>query len=177
MQANKLFGPVKQWGYLVKDLDSAMDCWVNQLGVGPFWGFKNVPLTSYFQGQETEVMMDVGLAYQNGVQIELIHQTNDVLSPYSEFYQTDKAQMLHQVAYLCPDIDAAVATGKAAGLKEVGYIKTMMGNRYYYMDSPALNGLVIELMEQDELYVSEFERCLKETEEWDGSEPFRLISL
>lgn len=177
MFANQLFGPVTQWGYLVKDLDKAMDCWVNQLGVGPFWGFRNVPLTSVFQGQENEFKMDVGLAYQNGVQIELIQQTDDALSPYSEFYKTDQAQMLHQVAYLCPDIDAAVAKGKLAGLSEVGYIKTMMGSRYYYMDSPALNGLVVELIQQDDYFVSEFERCSREAEDWDGADPYRLVSL
>ena len=33
MFADDILGPVKQWGYLVKDLDQAMDCWISQLGV------------------------------------------------------------------------------------------------------------------------------------------------
>ncbi len=177
MFADKLFGPIKQWGYLVKDLDEAMDCWVNQLGVGPFWGYRNVPVTAYFQGQETSVVMDVALAYQNGVQIELIHQTNDVLSPYSDFYGTDKKQFLHQVAYHAADIDAAVARAKSVGMEEVGSIKTMMETRYVYMASPQMDGLVIELMEVDEGIVADFDRCAKEAEQWDGSEPYRLVTL
>lgn len=177
MFADKLFGPIKQWGYLVKDLDEAMDCWVKQLGVGPFWGYRNVPVTSYFQGQETRVLMDVALAYQNGVQIELIHQTNDVLSPYSDFYKTEKKQFLHQVAYHARNIDEAVATARSVGMHEVGSIKTMMETRYVYMASPQMDGLVIELMEVDDGIVADFNRCATESDEWDGSKPFRLISL
>lgn len=177
MFADNLFGPIKQWGYLVKDLDQAMECWVNQLGVGPFWGFRGVTLQSHFRGQQTTVEMQVGLAYQNGVQIELIHQTNEVVSPYSDFYATDSAQFLHQAAYLCPDIDAAVARGKEAGLQVIGHMETLIGTRYYYMDSPSMTGLVVELMEQDDFYVAEFERCSKEAENWQGEDPFRLIEL
>ena len=33
-----LFGPIRQWGFLVKDIDAAMHGWVQQLGVGPWWG-------------------------------------------------------------------------------------------------------------------------------------------
>ena len=68
------FGPIKQWGYLVKDLDTAMQSWITNLGVGPFWGFKNVVLTSHMDGATSEVVLNVGLTYQAGVQIELIEQ-------------------------------------------------------------------------------------------------------
>ncbi|MBW2374102.1 MAG: VOC family protein [Deltaproteobacteria bacterium] len=37
------FGPIKQWGFLVKDLDRAMACWVDQLGVGPWWASATFP--------------------------------------------------------------------------------------------------------------------------------------
>jgi methylmalonyl-CoA/ethylmalonyl-CoA epimerase len=177
MFCDGLFGPIKQWGFLVKDLDRAMACWVDQLGVGPWWGFRNVPVTSSFRGEESQVTMDVGLSFQNGVQIELIQQTNDALSPYSAFYAGDGEQMLHQVAYFAPNIDAAVARARENGMREVGSIKTLLGTRYVYMDSPALEGLVIELMEVHDGFVEEYERNAGEAEVWDGSEPYRLISL
>jgi hypothetical protein len=110
------FGPVKQWGFVVRDLDAAMQCWVEQLGVGPWWGYRNVRLNSRFQGIESEVLLDVALSYQNGVQIELIQQRDDSPSPYRAFYATPHAQMLHQVAYMVPDLDAALLEAKAAGL-------------------------------------------------------------
>lgn len=177
MYADKLLGPVKQWGYLVKDLDEAMQCWVDQLGVGPWWGFRNVPMQSSFGGEVSEVIIDVALAYQNGVQIELIHQTNDATSPYSQFYGTDKRQELHQVAYHAHDIDSAIAGCKARGMREVGSIMTPINKRYVYMDSPAMEGLVIELMEVDEDAVAEFERSAIEARDWQGDDPYRIITL
>lgn len=178
MFANELFGPVRQWGYLVKDLDQAMDAWVNQLGVGPFWGFRSVQLESNFESQQSSVTIDVGLAYQNGVQIELIQQTNlDAHSPYSAFYKTDAQQIFQQIAYFCLDINDAVNKARKLGFRELGYVTSNVGTRYYYFDSPALNGLVIELMQVDEGMVQAFEFCAQEAETWDGSNPYRLISM
>lgn len=182
MFADKLFGPVRQWGYLVKDLDQAMDSWINHLGVGPFWGFRNVQLISHGMGnmgeEQTQVSIDVGLAYQNGVQIELIQQTNpQVASPYSEFYKTTASQLFQQVGYFCTDIDQAVATANGLGLNQVGQMESAMQSRYYYFDSPALDGILIELMEVDPFTVEAFEACAVEAESWDGSDPYRLITM
>lgn len=179
MFANELFGPVCQMGYLVKDLDAAMTSWTEQLGVGPFWGFRNVPLQSHFAGVESAVTIDVGLAYQNGVQIELIQQLNpeSAPSPYSDFYQTESAQMFQQVGYYCLDIDKARATAAKIGLNELGYVESAMGSRYYYYDSPHMQPMVVELMEMDQATLDAFQACADEAADWDGSQPTRLISL
>ncbi len=168
------FGPVKQWGFVVRDLDAAMQCWVEQLGVGPWWGYRNVRLNSRFQGIESEVLLDVALSYQNGVQIELIQQRDDSPSPYRAFYATPHTQMLHQVAYMVPDLDAALLEAKAAGLTELGMLSNG-DSRYYYLDSPALTGLVVELMQADPAFLADYERCAAEAARWDGSNPYRLI--
>lgn len=168
------FGPVKQWGFVVRDLDAAMQCWVEQLGVGPWWGYRNVRLNSRFKGIASEVLLDVALSYQNGVQIELIQQRDDSPSPYRAFYATPHAQMLHQVAYMVPDLDAALLEAKAAGLTELGMLSNG-DSRYYYLDSPALTGLVVELMQADPAFLADYERCAAEAAHWDGSNPYRLI--
>ncbi len=56
-------------------------------------------------------------------------------------------------------------------------ISSPMDKRYVYMDSPAMDGLVIELMEVDDDAIADFERCAGEAEMWDGSDPYRLIAL
>jgi hypothetical protein len=172
----QLFGPIKQWGFLVKDLDLAMRNWVEQLGVGPWWGYRNVTLQSQFKGETTEVKMHVALAYQNGVQIELIEQTNRVQSPYRAFYDTPHFQVLHQVGYIVPDLDAAIAQGKKVGLVEHGMVSNPY-QRFAYMDSPHMAGLVVELMPHDDNFVAEYARCLEVAASWDGSEPYRLVNF
>ena len=70
MFADDILGPVKQWGFLVKDLDQAMASWVDQLGVGPWWGYRNVPAQAVVDGESSDIVMSVGLAYHQGVQVE-----------------------------------------------------------------------------------------------------------
>lgn len=171
-----LFGPIMQWGFLVKDIEAAMRSWVEHFGVGPWWGYRNVRLQSDFRGARTEVHMHVGLAYQNGVQIELIQQLNDVISPYRFFHDTASAQALHQLSYIVPDLDAALARAAAAGLREHGVMRNDFA-RYVYLDHPAMNGLVVELMQSDPDYVASCAACAAEAASWDGSNPYRLVAL
>ena len=51
MFADDILGPIKQRGYLVKDLDEAMACWVEQLGIGPWWGYRNVSSKALIDGE------------------------------------------------------------------------------------------------------------------------------
>lgn len=171
-----LFGPITQWGFLVKDIDAAMKSWVEHFGVGPWWGYRNVRLQSEFRGARTEVHMHVGLAYQNGVQIELIQQLNDVISPYRFFLDTANAQALHQVSYIVPDLDAALARGAAAGLREHGVMRNDFA-RYVYLDHPAMNGLVVELMQWEANYEASCAACAAEAASWDGRDPYRLVAF
>lgn len=171
-----LFGPVRQWGFLVRDLDEALTCWVDQLGVGPWWGYRGVSLLSEFGGEESEVEIDVAFSYQNGVQIELIQQLNDVPSPYRAFYDGTDAQILHQLGFFVDDVDAAVQRGLAAGLDLYGQVSNP-AQRYIYLQSPALAGLVVELMPADPGFMAEYERCAREAEAWDGRDPYRLITF
>ena len=178
MFADNILGPVKQWGYLVKDLDQAMDSWINQLGIGPWWGYRNVAAQAVVDGQSSDITMNVGLAYHQGMQIELIQQTNDANSPYSYFFRdSDDAQVLQQIAYMVADVDEAIAQCQARGMHEVGRILPAPELAYVYMSSPALQGIAIELMPHDQGFLDEYARCAAEAAEWDGSDPYRLISF
>ncbi|MFT4518635.1 MAG: methylmalonyl-CoA/ethylmalonyl-CoA epimerase [Halioglobus sp.] len=178
MFADHILGPVKQWGFLVRDLDQAMACWIEQLGVGPWWGYRNVSTKSIVDGRETDIEMSVGLAYQQGMQIELIHQTNDADSPYSYFYRdSDDAQVLQQIAYMVPDVDLAIEQCQQRGMEETGRIVPAPGLNYVYMSSPAMRGIVIELMPHDQGFLDDYDRNAATAETWDGSDPYRLISL
>jgi hypothetical protein len=37
------FGPIRQNGYVVRDIDAALRHWTEVLGVGPFYYFERVP--------------------------------------------------------------------------------------------------------------------------------------
>lgn len=176
--ADARLGPVRQWGFLVKDLDEAMACWIEQLGIGPWWGFRGVQAQALVDGRESQIEMSVGLAYHQGVQVELIHQTNSAESPYSYFYrESADAQVLQQVAYMVPDVELAIAQCRERGMHETGRIIPAPGVDYVYMSSAAMAGLAIELMPHDDGFLEEYQRCAAEAERWDGEDPYRLIAL
>ena len=178
MFADTILGPVKQWGYLVRDLDEAIDCWINQLGVGPWWGYRNVPAMAESSGQQNSIVMSVGLAYHQGMQIELIQQLDDAPSPYQYFYQRGtEAQVLQQVAYMVPDVEVAVSQCQKRGMHEVGRILPSPELAYVYMSSPAMAGLSIELMPHNQNFLDDYARCAAEAAQWDGADPYRLISF
>lgn len=178
MYADAVLGNVIQWGYLVKNFDEAMESWIKQLGIGPWWGYRNVPLKSIVDGKETDIVINVGLAYHKGVQIELIHQVCDNLSPYSYFFDnSEDAQVLQQVAYMVPDVNEAIAQCEARGMYEIGRVVPGPGADCVYMSSDAMKGIAIELMPHDQNFLDEYDRCVKEAASWDGSDPYRLISF
>ena len=169
------FGPIKQWGFLVRDIDASMKSWVEQLGVGPWWCYRNVAMKAAFQGAEHDVVIDVAMAYQNGVQIELIQQRNDAPSPYRTVYDRPQAQMPHHIAFLVPDVDASLAQAKAAGFREHAVMHAG-GARYIYLESPGTSVLIVELIHADPSFVADYEHCAAEAAVWDGSNPYRTIS-
>ena len=40
-----------------------------------------------------------------------------------------------------------------------------------------MGNLVAELMEVDDSFVADYQRCAEEAAQWDGSDPYRLIAL
>lgn len=169
-----LFGPIRQLGFLVEDIDAAMHGWVRQFGVGPWWGYRNVRLQSRLAGERTEVHMHVALGYQGGMQIELIQQVNDVASPYRFFRDTAQAQLLHHLGYVVEDADAALRKAAGAGLVEHAVLSNPY-SRYIYLENPALTGLMIELMPADPALQASFAACASEATTWNGDDPYRLI--
>lgn len=63
--------------YLVVDLDSGIEAWMSDLGVGPWTKLVNITLEATYRGEPTTVALDLGLAYRGDVQVELIQPRND----------------------------------------------------------------------------------------------------
>ncbi len=124
------FGPVRQLGHVVADIDESIAEWRNK-GVGPWMLFRRVHLKAEYLGQASVPIIDVALGYQGAIQIELIRQHNDAASPYLETVQRGEFG-LHHHACLCDDINADVERAQAMGMQMVCDIN-MMGSRYVYL--------------------------------------------
>lgn len=129
------FGPIRQLGYVVENLDLAVASWRRELGVGPWTIMRNIKLRSLYQGKPSTPCIDIALAYRGDVQIELIQQCNDAPSPYRARIAAGRYG-LHHIAFLCADIAADVRHAEALGWQVVCDIRMPGSGRYVYLQSP-----------------------------------------
>jgi hypothetical protein len=87
------FGKIAQIGYVVRDIDAAMDNWVRH-GVGP-WFYVDRVKTDFFRyrGADSDMQMSVALANSGDVRLELIQPRNDALSMYKDFLDAGREGM------------------------------------------------------------------------------------
>ena len=61
---SRLFGPIRQMGYVVRDIESAMRHWIDVCGVGPFFYVDRLPLINFqYQGQSGDPHLSICLLY------------------------------------------------------------------------------------------------------------------
>ena len=100
---SRIFGAIRQNGYVVRDIRAAMDHWAGVMGVGP-WFYIDRVSTEYFRyhGVDSPVEMSIALANSGDLQIELIQQRNDAPSMYKDFLDAGREGLQH-VAYWSRD--------------------------------------------------------------------------
>lgn len=166
------YGPIDQIGHLVDDLDASIDRWIRLMGVGPWTVFRNVSLNGQYRGAAGIVTMDVGLAYQGDVQIELIKITNATPSPYRD----DAGRPIlgiHHVAWVVDDLDATVARAVADGLKPV-FEASNPASRVAYLEAPGEPGVLFEFIAGEGMRAM-IDAGIAATRAWDGSNPVTVI--
>lgn len=168
------YGPVTQIGMVVEDLNDSIQRWIAIMGVGPWTVFRNVTLNGHYRGQDTDVKMDVGLAYQGETQIELIHVTNNARSPYLD---TNAKPLvgLHHLAWMTDDLDVAVAQAEADGLTVV-FRGESPGTRVAYLEAAGEKGILFEFIESAgtrQLIVD----GIAASRNWNGENPIHVIDF
>jgi len=160
------FGDIRQLGYLVEDVASAVDSWMRHLQVGPWTIIKNVPLRCTYMGEESAPMLDIALSYRGDMQIELIQQTNDAPSPYRK-YVHQKQFGLHHTAYLCDDINRSINDAEALGHHVVCDINMPDGGRYVYTQIASLgDDVFVEFLEATPNMLRMFEYGVPASRTW-----------
>lgn len=155
-------GPITQLGYLTDDLDKTAAAWT-AVGVGPFTKMSGVKMPATMNGETVEIKIDLGLAYQGDVQIELIQPLCDSPSPY---LKNKRAGIwgAHHTQFMTEDLDAAIAECETVGMTMTCEI-TSGGWRYIYMKGAA--GW-IELTAPNPSLAMFYDIIKKSCADWDG---------
>ena len=172
--ADAIFGPIDQIGFVVADLDHSIAVRTHMAGLGPWTVFRGVTLDGLFRGQPVRVAIDVALAYQGDIQIELIQPVGASPSPYRDANGTPLCGA-HHLAWIVDDLDAAVAGATARGLSVV-FEASNPSTRVAYLEAEGDAGVLYEFIEgagMREMAAA----GIAAARVWNGSDPVTTINL
>lgn len=162
------FGSIKQIAYLVEDLDSSLVHWSRYAGIGPWTVYKNVTLTGWCRGKDTTVTIDVGLSYQDGVQIEIIQVQSKTVSPYQHADGRTIVGM-HHMAWMTQNFDEDVAKAKSRGLT-LCFTASNPASKVAYFESTDEPGILFEFIQVTPMLQEGFDQGVAASRNWDGRE-------
>jgi catechol 2,3-dioxygenase-like lactoylglutathione lyase family enzyme len=171
---SRLFGAVRQNGYVVRDIEAALRHWTEVLRVGPFYCFERVAVEDFrYRGEPSPIEVSIALANSGELQIELIQQRNDAPSMYRDFVASGREGLQH-IAYWTETMDADLERAAEAGWRigQSGQIGGADG-RFVYFDTEAHPGTVVELSEVSGPKGRFFGHLAQLARDWDGSDPVR----
>jgi hypothetical protein len=168
-------GPIDQLGYVVDDIEAAMDQWVGRLGVGPFYFLPSPPMVGLtYRGRSTDARIAVALSFSGSLQIELIQPLDEHPTPYRDFMAAHGTG-LHHVARFVDDYDAAMAGYASWGMEPFfGGRGLTEKQRFSYFDTETHGGTCSEVIETVE-FAGFFDAIRSAADGWDGSDPVRTV--
>jgi hypothetical protein len=166
-------GPIRQIGFVVEDLDKALESWV-ALGIGPWYVIRGQQQRALYRGVPCEVTLAIAFANSGQMQIEVIQQENETPSIYTEFLSA-QGEGFNQFAYWATDFHATVKSVKDAGWPVVWSGGEGDGVRYAYAVPPGGPTAIIEIMELNEATSGLAELVRAAADGWDGSDPIRSL--
>lgn len=172
---SRRFGPIRQNGYVVRDIEAALEHWTRVLGVGPFFYFERVPIQDFrYRGAPSDVDVSIALANSGDLQIELIQQRNDAPSLYRDFLAAGHEGLQH-VACWYERLDDVLERGAAQGMRVGQQGSIGEQGRFAYLETEAHPGTVIEISEVGGAKGRFFEHIRACAKDWDGEDPVRRI--
>ncbi|MBM84770.1 MAG: glyoxalase [Rhodospirillaceae bacterium] len=172
---SRVFGELRQLGYVVRDVEAAMRYWIEVNGVGPFFYIERVPLAefSYMGKSSTEMPeMSIALAFSGDAQVELIQQRNDAPSMYLDYLDSGQEGLQH-IGYWPDNYQGAKRAAETQGLI-VGQEGNIAGRGgFVYYQTAAHQGTCIEFAEYNTYRRYQFTEMARICRNWDGNDPIR----
>lgn len=169
-------GEPHHYAYVVEDIEATVNRLVGQLGAGPFFLIKNVPLENLLsRGEPAEFAHNSAFGCCGGGAIELIETVALAPERVEERFSGCRPR-IHHVAYVLPP--TAVADLRSS-LDQRGlplYLSSQLGGVETTLhDASASLGHDIEIHVDNQGLRDFFGMVRDGAEGWDGSEPLRPV--
>lgn len=174
---SRFLGGARQVGFVVHDIEAAMEHWHRVLGVGPWFYKREVGTTEFsYYGKPSELPdLSIALANSGDLQIELIQQRNDAPSLYLDSLKRSGEGAQH-IAWWTEDRFDELSLQ----LLDSGYVEGHAGRmgsrgRFAYFLHPGLPSGMVELSETSGGKGDYFGRIADAARGWDGVDPVRRV--
>jgi len=167
-------GPIRQNGYVVGNLERAIEGWLNA-GVGPWLLLPHLTQAgTVYRGRPTEPVVSIAFANSGDLQLELIVQEDDAPSIYREFLDAGR-EGFHHLAWWAEDFDAVDRAVTGAGWPVVHSGNAGGMALFAYYDQGGATSTVIEVMELNDATRWMATTVREAADGWDGSDPVRNL--
>lgn len=172
---SRLFGPMRQMGYIVRDIHAAMAHWTNVCTIGPWFYFERSAYKTFvYDGKRyDDIHMSVAFANSGDIQIELLQQRCDTPSMYQDFLARNGEGLQHWSSWP-QDYSERYETALRNGY-EVAMEGTHARGAFVYFKNEGHPGTVIEMAELTPGRKAFFDRVRKAAVDWDGKDPIRAL--
>jgi hypothetical protein len=172
---SRVFGPVTQNGYIVRDLDAAVHYWTMTLGIGPFYVVPRLTFESYtYRGIDCMPEIRIALANSGGLQIELIQPLNDEHSYYKDFLEKNGSGLQH-ISVWSRSHDQDLERFRQLGLTAIVQCVISGGVRASFYGDESKTGAVVEVLDLTPPMNDIFTMIRAAAVGWDGANPVRTL--
>jgi hypothetical protein len=166
-------GQIVQTAYVVPDIRAAIDWWIRDAHVGPWFLLEHFsdPHSRYRGGVST-ADVSLAMAFAGHMQIELIQPLDDRPSVYREMIDA-RGFGFHHIGIAVADVEREREAYLARGYTEVFATPVPSGGNVYYLQggphAPGFVELIPATPGMDDL----FTRYWRASLDWDGTDPVR----
>lgn len=166
-------GGIMQMSYVVEDIHAAIDHWVRDLNVGPWFLLDRwTGDDPVYRGAPSTAATSIAMGFAGHMNIELIQPLDDAPSVYREGIAR-RGHGFHHFGLACRDVDAGIADYEARGYVLAFRAGVPTGGTVAYLDAGPGQPGYIELIAATAGMDATFTQFWQASRDWDGNNPIR----
>lgn len=166
-------GQIVQMAYVVEDVRQAIDWWVSDAGVGPWFLLDSFMGPDHvYRGEPSRADVAIAMGFSGDMNIELIQPKDDRPSVYRELIDR-RGFGFHHIGIASEDVDRDIAAYEAKGYQLAFRAGVPTGGAVAYMDGGVRLPHFVELIPATAGFDQAMTSWWRQSRDWDGSDPVR----
>jgi hypothetical protein len=178
---SRIFGPIRQLGYVTRDLRVALRHWIDVAGIGPWFVLDRfeIPEFRYEGGVYSDFGASFAWAHDGELEIELIQQRSDTPSMILDFLSAHPVLppegLLQHWGTWPDDYDGVLRRAREAGCLPGHGGRSSRNNRFDYFRFGPASTAGIEITEVSPEFLAFRSMVREAARTWDGRDPIRRL--